>query len=254
MAAGIHYLQLREQECVEVIRPKSLDCRSYLERIGLFELLGEEDIYPFQRRDSSGRFVELTRVTSKDQVGPATTAILDVFSEKLDLDQDGRAALDTILSEVTENVFHHAHSPTGAYLCCQSYRDRLDAAIVDLGDGVRRRLSDTEELKKTVEEHGGPLKAAIAPRVTSRPAHNSGYGLALTSGLIRQNGGKLGIYSQRDRLTQAGGKISEEVQKERWPGTAISLSVNRLQRLDIRALYDEVWPTPEGADFDFLDG
>lgn len=252
LASGMHYLRLREQECIEVIRPEAGEVRLYLERLGLFDMLGEEDLYPYQRHDPSGRFVELTRVSAAAQVAKATTAICEVICGNLGLTGKARNAVDTILSEVTENVFHHAHSPTGAYLCCQSYKNKLSAAIVDLGDGVRRRLSDTEGLQKIVEEHGGPLQAAIAPKVTSRPAHNSGYGLALTSGLVVQNSGMLGIHSQRDRLTQTGEKISEYNSEERWPGTVICLTLYRDRTLDSGLLYDTVWPPEDDDDFDFL--
>lgn len=253
LAAGMHYLRLREQKCIEIKRPKSCDVSSYLDRLGLFEMLGETDIYPFQRRDPSGRFVELTRLTSASQIPKATSDLCDVFSESLGLDSKAKSAVDTILSEVTENVFHHAQSPTGAYLCCQSYPDRLSAAIVDLGDGIRVRLSDTEELQSRLKELGGPLAAAITRGITSRPAHNSGYGLALTSGLVKQNSGELCIHSQRDRLTQDGENIFEYPDGERWPGTVIYLTVFRDRLLDSERLYAEVWPIERDDEIDFLD-
>ncbi len=252
LAAGVHYLLLREQECVGVLRPLNPDVSNYLERLGLFQMLGEKEVYPFQKHSSGGRFVELKRLTSREEVASATTAVCEVFGRKFGLADKARNAVDTILSEITENVFHHAQSPTGAYLCCQSYDDRLSAAIVDLGDGIRNRLSDTPELERKIEEHGGPLQAAIAPRVTTRPAHNSGYGLALTSELVRQNAGSLRIRSQWDCLVQKGSQIEESVEVQRWPGTVIYLTVERQGRLDVNAVYDNVWPMDDDSDLDFL--
>ena len=253
LAAGMDYLRFRQQECVRVIRPESTGVDTYLERIGLFEALGEPGFYPYQRRDSTGRFVELTRIATQSEVAGATTAVCDVFARKFNLANDARATLDTILSEIVENVFHHAHSEIGAYLCCQGYNDSIDAAIVDLGDGMRRRLMDTTTLREIVERFGGPLRAALQPGVTSKPAHNSGYGLALTSEMIRQNGGLLGVHSQRDRLHQKGGNVQEREIPQRWPGTAIALSVSPAKSLDMGRIYDMAWPTDETDDLDFLD-
>lgn len=251
LAAGIHYLQLREQSCVEVISPMRDNVRGYLERLGLFEMLGEKDLYAYQRRSPDGRFVELTRLGAVKDVSGATTAVCEVFQRQLGLTDPSRRAIDTILSEVTENVFHHAQSPTGAYLCCQSYENRISAAIVDLGVGIRTRFSDTDELMDLMTRHGGPLQAAIAPKVTSRPAHNSGYGLALASGLVRLNDGKLGIYSLTDRLSQNGGEVAEHVAAARWPGTVVTFTLYRDKPLDIEVLYKEVWPpdSEDGLDF-----
>jgi len=253
LAAGIHYLQLREQTCVEVIRPSRADVRGYLERLGLFEMLGEEDLYPYQRRSPDGRFLELTRLGAAGDVSAATTAVCAVFQRKFSLADEARRAVDTILSEIVENVFHHAQPPTGAYLCCQSYENRISAAIVDLGVGIRTRFSDTEALLELVKKHGGPLHAAIAPKVTSRPAHNSGYGLALASGLVRLNEGKLGIYSLTDRLSQTGVDISEHEATARWPGTVVAFTLYRDRPLDIGTLYKEVWPPDSEDGLDFFD-
>jgi anti-sigma regulatory factor (Ser/Thr protein kinase)/anti-anti-sigma regulatory factor len=253
LAAGVHYLTLREQECVEVTRPVSNEVNGYLERLGLFEMIGEKKLYPFQQHSPEGRFLELTRITSRAQVSPATSAMCEVFANGFELEETSRTALDTILSELVENVFHHAQSPTGAYLCCQRYSDRISASIVDLGEGIRVRLSDTETLRKDVQRIGGPLRAAITPRITSRPSHNSGYGLALTSGLAGQNRGRLQIYSQTDRLVQTGQEIVESIMPERWPGTVITIDFFRGQPLDLSRLYKEIWPQAPEEDFDFLD-
>lgn len=253
LAAGIHYLQLREQACVEVIRPSRSDVSGYLERLGLFEMLGEKDLYPYQRRRPDGRFVELTRLGAASDVPEATTAVCAVFQHQFALADEARRAVDTILSEIVENVFHHAQSPTGAYLCCQTYDNRISAAIVDLGVGIRTRFSDTETLLDLVKKHGGPLHAAIAPKVTSRPAHNSGYGLALTSGLVRLNEGKFGIYSLTDRLSQTGLNIHEHESTARWPGTVVTFTLYRDRPLDIETLYKEVWPSDPEDELDFFD-
>lgn len=253
LAAGIHYLQLREQACVEVIRPSRSDVRAYLERLGLFELLGEKDLYPYQRRSPDGRFVELTRIGAAADVAEATGKVCGVFQRQFAFADVARRAVDTILSENVENVFHHAQSPTGAYLCCQTYQNRISAAIVDLGVGVRTWFSDTEALLDLVEKHGGPLRAAITPRVTSRPAHYSGYGLALASGLVRLNDGKLGIYSLSDRLSQTGGDISEHEAAARWPGTVVAFTLYRDRPIHVETLYEEVWPPDPEDGLDFFD-
>jgi anti-sigma regulatory factor (Ser/Thr protein kinase) len=253
LAAGSHYLALREQECVEVVKPASREIESYLDRVGLFEMLDERDLQPFQPGHPDDRFLDLTRLTKKVQVAPATSAICEVFANSLALEESSRTALDTILSEIVENVFHHAQSPTGAYLGCQQYGDRISAAIVDLGGGIRVRLSDSETLRSEVRKIGGPLRAAITPRITSWPSHNSGYGLALASGLTVQNSGRLQIYSQTDRLVQTGATIIESTLAERWPGTVITLDFSRERSLDLHRLYKEVWPPAPDEDFDFLD-
>ena len=251
LAAGVHYLHLRGQVCVNIIRPLNEGVLNYLSRLGLFEMLGVENSYSFQKRDPTGRFVELRRLSAVEEVPDATTEICKVFHRKFSLSDETKRALDTMLTEVTENVFHHSYSPLGAYLCCQSYSDNLAVAIVDLGEGIKRRLSDTEALQKKIEERGGALQAAITRGVTSRPSLNAGFGLALTSELIHQNAGSLRIYSQRDCLDQTGINYAYSEKGQRWPGTVIFLKVRLQGSLNVEQVYDS-WPQGDDESIDFL--
>lgn len=249
LAAGRGYLSLLEQEIVEVVRPESAELDQHLEKVGLFATMAGGDPVSIPLGDVT----EFAWLSKRSEVAPVTTVIREFFATRFELAEKKKAALDTILSEIAENVFHHAHSPTGAFLACESTTDKLVVSIVDLGDGIRRRLLDTDALKQIVEKHEGPLRAAVAPSVTSRPAHNSGYGLALASGLVRQNGGTMMIYSQRDLLEQQGDETVERKVEERWPGTAIQFVVWKDGPMDVNALYNEVWPSGDDDDFDFLE-
>jgi anti-sigma regulatory factor (Ser/Thr protein kinase) len=231
-----------------VRRPATVEVEQYLTRIDFYRVLNAPDKMKFNRLDGGGRFVEVTQLASEQDCAAVAKSVEAVFEGNMRLSNETRNALDFVVTELSENIFQHAQSAEGGILCCQSYPDSLQLALVDLGRGVEQALSDNP-VNLNVVRQKGPLHAAIEPRVTGKPALHTGFGLFWTSELVKENGGEFGIQSHDRRLSQKSEFIQEQAQGF-WPGTAIHLSFKREKPLDIVKVFQRLAP-PE-KDFEFI--
>ncbi len=108
---------------------------------------------------------------------------------------------DYIVSRVIEayiNVFDHASSSIGVITCGQHYPNRreLNITMVDMGVGIPHTVR--EYLKKPEMTAADALKWAFEPMKTTKDQNNfaRGNGLKLLQSFIKENHGKLEIYSE----------------------------------------------------------
>jgi len=248
LAAAVFWLRQTGVSRIRALPPRNVDAERYLTRIDFYRVLNAPERMKFNRFDSSGRFVEVTQLTNVEDCNAVVAKVEAVFGQKMRLTKETKDALDFVVAELLENIFHHAESPAGGFLCCQAYPHSLELAIVDLGRGIERALTDNPAAL-TVAREKGPLTAALEPRVTGRPQFNTGFGLFWTSQLIKENRGVLGIQSHGRKLLQSGGRIVETADGF-WPGTAIHLSFKRDKTMDIVQIFKRLAP-PE-KDFEFI--
>ncbi|MBI5688304.1 MAG: STAS domain-containing protein [Verrucomicrobia bacterium] len=234
LAASVYWLAKRGFK-LRGLRPTRSDIERYLERIDFYRVLKAPDQFVFNRYDSSGRFVELIHLTRIEDCMDVVRRVNEVLWSQLNLSDRTMNALDTVVGELTENIFHHAQSAAGGFLCCQSYATDIQLAFVDLGRGIERALAENPEMVLAMQQNG-VLQTALQAGTTGRPTHNAGYGLFLTSELIKDNRGLLGIQSYDRRLFQHGHVKIEKVVSN-WPGTAIHLKFLRNRPLDILEVY-----------------
>ena len=228
--------------------PASRDAHSYLSRIDFYKAVRAAEDINMARHSAHGRFVELNALADISECGELAGRIVEVVRTQIDLDERAQNAVEFVLAEITENIFHHARSAAGGFVCCQSYRDHLAIAVVDLGVGIQASLGQNPNVVEMVQQRG-PLLAAIQPKMTGRPAFNSGLGLFWTSELVKACGGVLGIHSWDNRLSLYG----ENVQQCRaipWPGTAIHLLLRKNNKLNVKEIFERF--APESSNFEFL--
>ena len=247
LAGLIFWLRDYGVKKISACRPTDKKVEQYLERVNFYRVLNAPEILRFNRNDASGRFVELTQLTSVKDCQGIAKKVEEVFAQQMTLADETKNALDFVVDELAENVFHHAKSAVGGFLCCQAYPYSLEVAIVDLGRGIEKALADNPAISATVEQKGA-LRAALEPKVTGRPKRNTGMGLFWTSKLIEGNGGELGIQSYRRRLSQNAATVQEGAEAF-WPGTAIHLSFHRGKPMDIVRIYNRYAPPEKGFDF-----
>jgi hypothetical protein len=161
--------------------------------------------------------IEITRITREEDCQTISEKVEQVFSRNMNLTKETKNALDFVVTEMGEHIFHHAQHESGGFMCCQSYPYTLELAYVDIGRGIERALADNPATYAIVAEMG-LLKAALQPKITGRPGKKSGFGLFWTSKLIEQNSGTLGIQSHQHRLTQRSSVIQTD-ERYFWPGT-----------------------------------
>ncbi len=247
LAASVFWLRQLGVPRIQALPPREADTERYLTRIDFYRVLNAPERMKFNRFDSSGRFVEVTQLTRVEDCNEVVAKVEAVFEQKMQLTKETKNALDFVVAELLENIFHHAESPVGGFLCCQAYPYSLELAIVDLGRGIERALADNPAASAVVREKG-PLTAALEPRVTGRPQFNTGFGLFWTSQLIKANCGELGIQSHGHRLLQHG-NMPVETADGFWPGTAIHLSFKRNKTMDIVQIFKRLAPPEKGFEF-----
>lgn len=223
MAAGMRHLDLQGFYRVRLVRPRYSHVDRYMERIGLYSFLDGKPIPHVQSVASNDRFLALSQLTSAEECSAAAEKVTRVFQSSFGMDDLQTRMVNFVMSEMLENIFNHAESPIGGLICCQTYPTKklVRIGITDLGVGIERSLrANPENLRKL--EIASPIDLAIEPRVTGRPANFGGYGLFLTSKIITENGGVLGIRSREHSWTSFAGKIRRTTGLV-WPGTALNL-------------------------------
>lgn len=152
----------------------------YLQRMGLFDLLGIESDRSITARDPAGRFVPLTVIkTAAEQ----TKFITDMMP-LLHLDKTPRhaEAIRYVVSELVRNVLEHAESPNGAIVAAQYYQksNRISIGIVDTGVGIRRTITQSHRAWTDSEA----LRLALTPGITGTTEREGGTSTNAGAGLF----------------------------------------------------------------------
>jgi hypothetical protein len=234
-----------------VSRPYKQQVDGYLNRIDFYDLLGMDVDYTMQRRSANGRFREVVQVQSEREGDSVVQDVMTILDRNVAGVAGIYDAAYHAFLEIVNNVFHHAHSPTHAVLCAQSYPwlQRVELAVVDSGRGIPASLGDNPELEGRFASAAEAIGLAVEPRVTGRPDHNTGEGLFFSLEFIRANRGGACIYSQDGALWAQKGKVWTRPASY-WPGTLVALSFRTDRPVDTRAIFDQHAP-PEN-DFEWL--
>lgn len=228
--------------------PKSPLTSMYLHRMDLFRGMKTVGAFdePFVRKKAVG-FRPCQEFGSKADFVTVARELTEALAERVETDQMAKHAIYVCMSELTENVIHHANSSIGGFAAAQGNprRRRFEAGIVDLGQGVRSSLSKNPEyagIGTDVEA----IETALQPRVTATPDRNSGIGLFITKMLLRENGGSLLVRSGNGRVI---GGVDEcaETSPVSLPGTLVAMRARTDRPLDLGEIYRRL---PNGDDND----
>jgi anti-anti-sigma regulatory factor len=122
MAAVLHMRRSQGVIASQVLRPRTQDLDMYLTRMGFYELLEVPVRYPWRKRDPSGRFVELIEVDSIETCEQVVGELMAILEAQGYMRQEASNAIWFALTELIENVFHHAASHVNAIVCAQTYQ------------------------------------------------------------------------------------------------------------------------------------
>jgi anti-sigma regulatory factor (Ser/Thr protein kinase) len=247
LAAGIRYLEAQGFHLISLKLPANSDVAFYLQRIGLFSDLGIPDVLEIRRRDATGRFVELVHLPApagdeeaKNAIETAVDQALGVITSNVSVSPDGQNMIWNVLTEVTENIFNHAESTLGGYVCSQTYPNNKEVhvTIADLGIGIEASLRRNPRNEKRINE-AGAIRTALEKGVTARPENcGGGIGLFFSSQIIRQNRGNLGVYSRSEMYTQTPRSTTTE-SAPTWPGTIIDLKFKTDRPIKVSEFYGQ---------------
>ena len=140
----------------------------YLQRMGLFELMGVETALPVVAHDPSGRFIPLTRITNNSEL----TQFVTDFVPLLHATPGEADSVKYVLFELVRNVLEHAGAQErGAIAAAQVTKSgRLLIGVADSGIGVRKSLSRSHP----VTTHQAAIDLAFRPGVTGTTANFGG--------------------------------------------------------------------------------
>lgn len=172
--------------------------------------------------------------------------MLAAIKEKTKLDGVARAALDTCLSELLENVMIHADTEHGGVAAVQAFESELELAIVDLGIGIPASLAKNPHPCGTrpprrldSRPDGADPERYVDPRT---PERNAGWGLAFTELLLELNEGRMHVRSGAGHVVR-GAKIANRTELEPLPGTLVVMRIKTDRPLD----YSRAWELLDAA-------
>ncbi len=221
----------------------NLEARSkhYLERMGLFKLLGLKSGIKINEHEPSGRFIPITQIK---EASTLETFIEDVIP-LLHLEPKQTQPIRYIISELTRNVFEHSRSKIGAILCAQYYKksNTIRLGIVDRGIGIKESLSNSYHTGNDIEA----IKLALIPGVTGTTrriggsAQNFGAGLFFIKSIAKTSRDFFMVYSgtgmfkllktnlkQKVRLyaNPSRDKHSQSNNFPNWQGTVVGVDIS----------------------------
>jgi hypothetical protein len=220
----------------------------YAARMRLFEHLGI-DYRPAQiEHEEAGRFLPITRVASKAEVGPVIGDISALLH--LQDDPESLAAVQYCVSELLRNVLEHSGAPNGAFVCAHRYTDtaphRVSIAVADCGRGIADHLGVA--YPEALKNDAVALGLAMRPGITgAKPgpygtSDNAGAGLFITRCMAKGTGGYFCLISGRAAFRQRRSRSNDdEIQLfvdpyddarhdryetgARWQGTVVGLEI-----------------------------
>ena len=213
----------------------------YLQRMGLFRVLGFANPVPTKEHEETGRFIPLKKITSNSE--------LDEFIKTIDpilhTTRQNSRVIKHVFSELLRNVLEHSGAKYGGNVCATYNRKRQKIAIgiSDSGVGLYENLKIHHKISNCREAVIAALKPGISgttPRIGGT-TENAGAGLFFTKSIAKSTRNHFLIYSGdtyfKLNLTTAGRQIlfepdplqDKHTMKEKLPyfqGTLIGIDVH----------------------------
>ncbi len=215
--------------------------KHYLERMGLFKMLGLTSDMVITEHEPAGRFVPLVRVTNSQELARVITDIVPL----LHLTPPQAEPIKYVLSELVRNVMEHACARDGAIVCAQYYEKSMTIriGIVDAGVGIKATIDASHATGSDLEA----IKLALTPGITGTTRkvggteYNAGAGLFFIKSIAKVSRDFFLIYSGNAMYKLLkGGRNKKKVRlysdpfKDRhslsddlpyWQGTAVGIDI-----------------------------
>ncbi len=189
---GLHMKGQKKEIICDTALAKS---KNYLERMGLFALLGARQKIKLQEHEPAGRFIPLTVIKGQDEL----EKFIEDLVPLLHTTPSQAEAIKYTVSELVRNVIEHAKSPVGAVVCAQFFKktSRVSIGVADVGVGIRETIGASYAVKSD----GEAIKLALVPGVTGTTARpggteaNAGAGLFFIKSIAQANRNFFVLYS-----------------------------------------------------------
>ncbi|MBX3112754.1 MAG: hypothetical protein KF857_12190 [Fimbriimonadaceae bacterium] len=225
----------------------------YLDRMGLFEILGKASPFTIKKHEAAGRFIPVTQIsTSAEQ----TRFITDMIP-LLHLAPQQADPIKYVVGELVRNVLEHSASPTGAFVAAQYYpkTNTVRLGIADVGVGVRASISNAWPVKNEIDA----IALALTPGITGTTTReggtetNAGAGLFFVKSMamvardyfILYSGTGLYKLTKRDKRYKGFPRLHADPRLDRhaetniaprFPGTVVGIDMSLDQTQEFQAL------------------
>lgn len=233
-------------------RPELKETSNLLSKMHFYKLFNLNDPEVLAPTKSIRYYRSLVEITSEKSASKIVSDLTKVLKTKPPLDVEILETLKYALSELIDNVFHHAKSSINALVNAQAYpaEKRVEFAIVDCGRGFRKSLQENELLRGQFSTAVEAITLATQPKITSSPERNAGQGLFFITELIRQTGGSMVIYSENGIFRIIDGKESHITTTVNWPGVIVGASLPVDSSVTLVDIFNQF--APADADYEFL--
>jgi hypothetical protein len=196
----------------------------YISRINFFQLIEEDSNEKFRRHDTSSTLIEISEFNSSNLFN-ITDKVAYLIKHNFGLEESIINCINYCLGEIIANVDVHSGSKINSILYAQYFRNSktLKLFIIDNGIGIYNSLSSNILYNKlSVNE---VLLKSVEEEVTRDKSVGGGYGLFHTAEFIKQNSGKLNIYSF-DKVLEVSQRGKFVYNSPIWNGSIIALEIN----------------------------
>jgi len=142
--------------------------RHYLERMGLFDLLGAQRQSSIIEHEPAGRFIPLAQVKGSSELTRFMTEMIPL----LHLEPDNALPIKYSISELVRNVLEHSESDAGAIVAAQFYKKSniIRIGISDTGVGIRHTIGRSH----LTESDLAAIRLSLMPGITGATRREGG--------------------------------------------------------------------------------
>lgn len=247
-------LFMKEKGAKINFEPLEAKSKNYFEAMGLHKIIGMKSGTKIKKKDSTGRFIPLRRITNYDELTEFVQEIIPLYhSEKY------FKPINMVISELVRNVFEHSGSEHGAIVCAQYHKDSkiIRIGVVDTGMGLEKALKIHNP-----KSYLHSILLALTPGITGTTrkiggysSENAGAGLFQIRALSKTTGNYFMIYSGKGFYKLLRGKknkfkVIADPEKETftsyndlpfWHGTVVAIDLCLDDNLNFDEVLNEIW-------------
>ncbi|MGH7443013.1 MAG: hypothetical protein ACREKE_10115 [bacterium] len=219
-------------------RPENGRVSNDLMRMGLYRLLQEASINVYTGDKMAERPQELWLVSRPEELENAIPRLVNLLRGVLPASRADFERVMQIFLGLSDNVFRHGKSHSGAMLCGQAFPKNgvVELAVADHGQGVLTSMRRLPGVEASLKTDADALLAALTLKVKS-PDGTVRPGLLNTLvATVRKTGGELVFMSGNTALALRGGEL-RKAPIAYYPGTIVGIR--------LRLLSPGVIPAPE---------
>ena len=212
-----------------VRRPETGRVSNDLMRMGLYNLLQEASVNVFTK-EMDQRPQELWLVDRPADMENAAERLTHLLRSVLPATEADFAKVKAMLLGLTDNVFRHAKSNTGAMLCGQAFPKAgvVEFAVADTGQGIWPSLKRVPALAESLQGDAQAILTALTLKIGQAEGGSRIGFLSTLMATARKCGGELVCMSGDAALSLKNGELRTS-QVVYYPGTVLGMRLKLIR-------------------------